>query len=231
MPGASYDPRRNDYEGSENNGITNHGFYQDFTDGGIKMEKTDVSGLPPLEVVRPLYQQEELNKEMQYSVPEQNRVRETLDSIKGWSAKRCVKSVLPIVSWLPQYAWKRDIESDLISGFTVGVMHIPQGMGYALLANVPPIVGLYMAFFPVLIYFLLGTSKHNSMGTFAVVTLMTGKIVLKYSNDEVGPVEVGSTVCFIVGMMQVRMKPTRGDVLCQLGVVMAIDLFDSFTAK
>ena len=37
-------------------------------------------------------------------------------------------------------------------------------MAYALLAELPPVVGLYMAFFPVLIYFLLGSSKHISMG-------------------------------------------------------------------
>lgn len=38
------------------------------------------------------------------------------------------------------------------------------GMGYALLGNLPPIVGIYMAFFPVLLYVIFGTSRHNSMG-------------------------------------------------------------------
>lgn len=101
-------------------------------------------------------------------------------------------------------------------------------MGYALLANVPPITGIYMAFFPVLLYFILGTSRHNSMGTFAVISIMVGKCVLTYSDpsyfknniqnttvdvfivDTVikgpSPIQVATAVCFLVGLFQVRMQ-------------------------
>lgn len=72
--------------------------------------------------------------------------------------------MVPVVSWLKSYKWKEDFMSDVVSGITVAIMHIPQGMAYAMLGNVPPVVGIYMAFFPVLIYFALGTSKHVSMG-------------------------------------------------------------------
>ncbi|KAK3852465.1 hypothetical protein Pcinc_040950 [Petrolisthes cinctipes] len=98
-------------------------------------------------------------------------------------------SRLPILSWLPSYSFKTSLLGDVVAGVTVAIMHIPQGMAYALLAGLPPIVGLYMAFFPVLMYAFLGTSRHCSVGTFAVVCLMTGKVVgdLATSPDEAQP--------------------------------------------
>lgn len=63
-------------------------------------------------------------------------------------------------------------------------MNIPQGMAYGLLAGLDPIVGLYMAFFPALVYFAFGTSRHVSMGTFAVTSLMTAKVVSTYSHED-----------------------------------------------
>lgn len=71
---------------------------------------------------------------------------------------------MPVSYWIRKYKWRDYVLSDIISGITVAIMQIPQGMAYALLGNVPPIVGIYMAFFPVLIYFIFGTSKHVSMG-------------------------------------------------------------------
>lgn len=52
-------------------------------------------------------------------------------------------------------------------------------MAYAILGNVPPIVGIYMAFFPVLVYFFLGTSRHNSMGTYVKIYILFLMKILK----------------------------------------------------
>lgn len=138
-------------------------------------------------------------------------------------------------------------------------------MGYALLGGVSPIIGLYMAFFPVLVYVCLGTSHHISIGisnlykeknhiyhhnlcmfksgTFAVTTLMTGKIVDQYgSHDDVNftdplkmdnissnhltNLEVATAVCLMVGLWQILMGILR---LGILGIILSDHLVSGFT--
>lgn len=86
-------------------------------------------------------------------------------------------NLFPILDWLPKYDWESDLTADIIGGITVGVLQIPQGIAYAILSRQEPIVGLYTSIFPVFIYVFFGTSKHASLGTFAVVALMTGLAV------------------------------------------------------
>jgi hypothetical protein len=79
--------------------------------------------------------------------------------------KKWVNERLPIINWLfLGYNFKSFLLNDIISGFTVGIMNLPQSMGYALLANLAPVNGLYMSFFPLLIYAVFGTSKHIAIG-------------------------------------------------------------------
>lgn len=97
--------------------------------------------------------------------------------VKCSNKRKCIEKVLPFLRIYRKYKIRTDLPNDVIAGFTVGIMQLPQGMAYAMLADMPPVVGLYMAFFPVLIYFFFGTSRHISMGTVAVVSLMTGSVV------------------------------------------------------
>uniref|UniRef100_A0A5F7ZCM4 Solute carrier family 26 member 10 n=1 Tax=Macaca mulatta TaxID=9544 RepID=A0A5F7ZCM4_MACMU len=95
----------------------------------------------------------------------------------GTGAWRLLQALLPPLHWLPHYRWRAWLLGDAVAGVTVGIVHVPQGMAFALLASVPPVFGLYTSFFPVLIYSLLGTGRHLSTGTFAILSLMTGSAV------------------------------------------------------
>lgn len=65
----------------------------------------------------------------------------------------------------------------MISGLSVGFLHLPQGLGFGLLASLSPVYGLYTSLFPILVYIIFGTSPHVSMGTNAVVALLTAAVV------------------------------------------------------
>ncbi|KAI6236564.1 STAS domain-containing protein [Aphelenchoides besseyi] len=86
-------------------------------------------------------------------------------------------SFFPILQWLRTYEWTQSLMGDAVAGLTVGVIHIPQGIAYAVLAGVGPIYGLYTSFFAVICYSIFGSSRTMSVGPFAVVCLMLGESV------------------------------------------------------
>tara|TARA_B110000037_G_scaffold58902_1_gene72019 strand:+ start:161873 stop:163588 length:1716 start_codon:yes stop_codon:yes gene_type:complete len=82
-----------------------------------------------------------------------------------------MKKYIPILDWLPNYK-KKNLSGDLSAGITVGVMLIPQGMAYAMLAGLKPIYGLYAATVPLILYAIFGTSRQLAVGPVAVVSLL-----------------------------------------------------------
>lgn len=140
----------------------------------------------PYSVTRKVLKQDELEEIAGYDRHKESATENLRDNFRNLDFKSILHDVCPVLKWLPEYQMQKNITGDIISGITVAVMHIPQGMAYGLLAGVDPIVGLYMAFFPTLVYFLFGTSRHISMGTFAVISLMTSKIVATYSDPNHG---------------------------------------------
>ncbi|KAK1897871.1 Solute carrier family 26 member 9 [Dissostichus eleginoides] len=65
--------------------------------------------------------------------------------------------LLPILRWLPKYKPRESLLRDVVSGISAGTIQVPQGMAFALLANLPPVNGLYSSFFPLIPYFFMGT--------------------------------------------------------------------------
>ncbi|XP_053781943.1 prestin isoform X3 [Desmodus rotundus] len=92
---------------------------------------------------------------------------------------------LPITKWLPAYKFKEYVLGDLVSGISTGVLQLPQGLAFAMLAAVPPVFGLYSSFYPVIMYCFFGTSKHISIGPFAVISLMIGGVAVRLVPDDI----------------------------------------------
>ena len=85
-------------------------------------------------------------------------------------------SALPILGWLRSYQ-RADLGPDIVAGLTTAVMLVPQAMGYALLAGLPPIHGLYAAVAPLLLYAALGTSRHLAVGPVAMDSILVAGAV------------------------------------------------------
>ncbi|XP_028644993.1 prestin isoform X2 [Grammomys surdaster] len=92
---------------------------------------------------------------------------------------------LPITKWLPAYKFKEYVLGDLVSGISTGVLQLPQGLAFAMLAAVPPVFGLYSSFYPVIMYCFFGTSRHISIGPFAVISLMIGGVAVRLVPDDI----------------------------------------------
>lgn len=82
-----------------------------------------------------------------------------------------MKQYFPILNWLKNYK-KDNLSGDISAGLTVGVMLVPQGMAYSMLAGLPPIYGLYAATIPLIIYAIFGTSRQLAVGPVAMVALL-----------------------------------------------------------
>ncbi|WP_096198858.1 SulP family inorganic anion transporter [Bacillus sp. FJAT-45350] len=101
-------------------------------------------------------------------------------------------------------------KSDVAAGLIVAVMLIPQGLAYSLLSGLPPIIGLYTATIPLLIYALVGSSRHLAVGPVAMVSLIlfAGVSQLAEPGSEQF-LSLAITLTLMVGLIQLLMSVFR----------------------
>ena len=106
---------------------------------------------------------------------------------------------VPIVGWARRYD-RADLRPDLAAGLTIGAMLVPQGMAYALLAGLPPEIGLYASIVPVLVYALFGTSRQLAVGPVAIVSLLTASALSPlFEQGSAGYISAAALLALMVG--------------------------------
>ncbi|XP_057969152.1 probable sulfate transporter 3.4 [Malania oleifera] len=117
----------------------------------------------------------------------------------------------PIFQWAPTYSLNL-LRSDLISGLTIASLAIPQGISYAKLANLPPIVGLYSSFVPPLMYSILGSSRHLGVGPVSIASLVMGSMLgeaVHVAEDPILYLKLAFTATFFAGLFQASLGLLR----------------------
>ncbi|XP_065861112.1 sulfate transporter 3.1-like [Euphorbia lathyris] len=118
---------------------------------------------------------------------------------------------LPILEWAPRYTLDF-LKADLISGITIASLAIPQGISYAKLANLPPILGLYSSFVPPLVYAMMGSSRDLAVGTVAVASLLIASMLGNEVNANENPnlyLHLAFTATFFAGVFQASLGLLR----------------------
>ncbi|KAJ5157038.1 uncharacterized protein N7482_008138 [Penicillium canariense] len=136
-----------------------------------------------------------------YSEPEPTSVewiREITPS--GKQLLNYLIGLFPFLNWIGRYNMQW-LYGDLVAGITVGAVVVPQGMAYAKLAELPVQFGLYSSFMGVLLYWFFATSKDITIGPVAVMSTLTGQIVLDVQDKypDIPGHEVASTLAVILG--------------------------------
>ncbi|MCU0899367.1 MAG: sulfate permease [Cypionkella sp.] len=119
------------------------------------------------------------------------------------------KSFLPILGWAPSYT-RSDAQSDLVAAMIVTIMLVPQSLAYAMLAGLPPQVGLYASILPLIAYTVFGTSRALAVGPVAVVSLMTAAAVGQVAAPGTPDYLTATiTLAFLSGLILVAMSLLR----------------------
>uniref|UniRef100_H3B2U1 STAS domain-containing protein n=1 Tax=Latimeria chalumnae TaxID=7897 RepID=H3B2U1_LATCH len=135
--------------------------------------------------------------------------------------KAFVFRFFPILTWLPKYNFKQNGIIDVLVGISSGTIQVPQGMAYSLIGELPAINGLYSSFFPLIIYFFLGSIHQMVPGTFAVISIMVGTVCIELapeSDFQTLNRTTNQTITDIAAMEEARMR-ISGTLTCLTAII------------
>ncbi|XP_006652928.3 probable sulfate transporter 3.3 [Oryza brachyantha] len=149
------------------------------------------------------------------------RVKETFfpdDPFRGFKGQplrvkwlMAVQYLFPILDWVPSYSFSL-FKSDLVAGLTIASLAIPQGISYAKLASLPPIIGLYSSFVPPMVYAVLGSSRDLAVGPVSIASLIMGSMLRQAVSPAAEPLlflQLAFTSTFFAGLVQASLGILR----------------------
>src|SRR3989344_1394920 len=139
----------------------------------------------------------------------------------GDIALRAIKStssmLVPHMPWRGSSYSRADFKKDLFAGLTVAAVLIPQSMGYALLAGLPPVHGLYAALVGGIAGSLWGSSRHLATGPVALVSLLTLTAAAQLATPGTAEfIALVAALALMVGGIQIALGLSRMGYLVRL---------------
>lgn len=120
-----------------------------------------------------------------------------------------LSSLFPALAWLPRYQ-RQNLGADILAGLTTAIMLVPQAMAYAMLAGLPPEVGLYAAVIPPAIYAFMGTSRQLAVGPVAMDSLLVAVALAPLAEGGSAEyVALAVLLALMVGLLQIGMGLLR----------------------
>ncbi len=116
---------------------------------------------------------------------------------------------LPIIDWLKTYT-RADFNGDLFAGIITAILLVPQGIAYAILAGLPPQLGLYASILPPVLYAVFGTSRTLSVGPVSIAAIMIASALTSADVSALGnPVQSGLILSAESGLIMLAMALLR----------------------
>ena len=120
-----------------------------------------------------------------------------------------LRQILPLFASLRGYD-RRSLGQDALAGMTTAIMLVPQAMAYAMLAGLPPEVGLYASMLPLVAYALLGTSRQLAVGPVAMDSLLVASAIAPLAaTGSADYIALALLLAFMTGLAQIGMGVFR----------------------
>lgn len=151
------------------------------------------------------YQRSERTMAVNLGLAQQALTETVTSTVERSRSHSWLNAICPARSWIKLYH-KDQLKPDVLAGLTIAALLVPQGMAYALLAGLPPVHGLYASILPLLIYALMGTSRHLSVAPVALDSLLvaTGVSVIAQSGTEFY-IQTVVVLTLMIGLIQLIM--------------------------